>query len=164
MLKLEFPSEEHREMYNTLIQGWSGAEGTLSPGRLFSGNNFDEFLEIIQWDLDKNTQWVNSHIYFLVYTENILGAIQIRHHINHPNLVEDWWHIWYGIAPKYRKKWYATQMLQLWLEKSKELWLTKVLVTCDLDNIWSSKVILKNGWIFERETKGWKKRYWIDIN
>jgi hypothetical protein len=33
---------------------------------------------------------VNSHLYFLIENQDILWAIHIRHHINHPNLIEKW--------------------------------------------------------------------------
>ncbi len=109
-----------------------------------------------------------GHMYFMIDDEvknEIIWVIQIRHSINHPNLIEDWWHIWYWIAPKYRKKWYWSKMLKLALEKVKELWLDieKVLITCNHDNIGSAKVIENNGWIYERTTEIWKKRYWISL-
>lgn len=165
MLKLEFPSEKHREMYDEMMQKWSYSETIpTDPWRLFDGNNFDEFLEMVHKDIESNSLWVNSHLFFLTDTIQIFWAIQIRHHINHPNLIETWWHIWYGIAPWYRKQWYASQMLEYWLKEAKKLWLQQLLLTCDIDNIWSNKVIIKNNGVFERKTKDQiRNRYWIDI-
>jgi predicted acetyltransferase len=55
-------------------------------------------------------------------------------------------------------------MLELWLIEAKKLWIQKALLTCDIDNIWSNKVILKNGWVFERVTiDGTVNRYWIEL-
>jgi len=55
-------------------------------------------------------------------------------------------------------------MLELWLVEAKKIWLKKVLLTCDLDNIGSKKVIEKNWGVFERLTKNWsKKRFWIKL-
>lgn len=165
-IRLEFPNEKHKNTYETLLKEWWNVEKIpTSPGRLFSWENFYEFLKIVNNDLKNNINWINAHLYFLMKDKEILWWIQIRHTIEHPNLIEEWWHIWYWIAPKYRKNWYATQMLKLVLEKSKEIWLKKVLLTCDLDNIWSNKVIKSNWWVFERKTIKWdKNRYWININ
>jgi predicted acetyltransferase len=75
-------------------------------------------------------------------------------------------HVWYGIRPSERKKWYVTIWLKLALEKCKELWLDKVLLTCDTDNIGSSKTIIKNWWVLDSEYEDeWvpSQRYWISI-
>lgn len=148
-----------------MIQEWSILETIpTSPWKLFVWKNYDDFLNIITKDVTDNEYGVNSHLYFLCNEEEILWAIDLRHHINHPNLIEKWGHIGYGIAPKHRRKGYATKILELWLQEVKKLWIPKVLLTCDIDNIASNKVIVKNGWVFERVTlDGWANRYWINI-
>jgi predicted acetyltransferase len=78
----------------------------------------------------------------------------------------DWGNIGYGIRPSERKKWYTTIWLKLVLEKCKELWIDKVMLTCNKENIWSSKAIIKNWWVrnseYEHEGKI-KDRYYIPI-
>jgi predicted acetyltransferase len=77
-----------------------------------------------------------------------------------------WGHIWYGIAPNQRKKWYATKMLELWLIECSKIGLEKVLVCCDTNNIASAKTIEKNWGTLEKyiTVEGIKNsRYWIDI-
>lgn len=55
MLKLEFPNESHREMYEDMMNEWRSAENTpTSPGRLFVGGNYSEFLDEIQNDVTNN--------------------------------------------------------------------------------------------------------------
>ena len=169
MLKLEFPSELHEQLYNDMLHEWKTTEKTpTSPRRLFSWKDFQEFLSIVKEDLISSAPKVPSHLFFLIDSINqkILWAIQIRHHINHPNLIENWGHIGYWVRPSERGKGYATEMLKLSLEKAKELWLEKILLTCDDDNIGSWTVIEANGGIFERFTQqDWIKvrRYWILI-
>ncbi|NUJ97377.1 GNAT family N-acetyltransferase [Candidatus Gracilibacteria bacterium] len=165
MLRLEFPNISHKDSYERLIKEWGKFEKTpSSPSKLFVGKDFEDFLERVISDITHNEKGVNSHLFFLIDDSEILGGIQIRHHINHPNLIELGGHIGYGIAPKYRKKGYATVMLQLGLEEAKKLGLKKVLLTCDIGNIGSNKVIQKNGGVFERKTNdGAKNRYWIEI-
>lgn len=165
MLKLEIPNITHKNAYEILIKEWSEAEKIpTSPKRLFSGNNFYEFLKIIENDISNNEDWVNAHLYFLIENEEILWAIHLRHDLIIPKFLEMHWHIWYWIAPKHRMKWYAKIMLELVLNEAKNLWLNKVLVSCNIDNIASEKVIQKNWGIFERLTIDGKiKRYWINL-
>ena len=58
---------------------------------------------------------VNSTLFFLVdeSTRDIIGALHIRHHIDHPKLIETGGHIGYGVRPSERGKGYAMQMLAL---------------------------------------------------
>jgi predicted acetyltransferase len=61
-------------------------------------------LQLIKDDLEKgNRHGVPATLFFLTnQNDHILGAIQIRHHINHPNLIEMGGHIGYGIRPSER--------------------------------------------------------------
>lgn len=165
MPQLEFPNLSHKQSYLEMISEWASFETVpTSPGRLFVGENFEDFLSIIQKDITENPNGVNSHLFFLLENERILWAIQIRHHIDHPHLIETGGHIGYGIRPSERGKWYATEMLRLALLEAKKLWIERVLITCYDDNIASAKVIENNGGVFERyaEKEGKKlRRYWI---
>ncbi len=76
----------------------------IIPSRLMAQEPFEEFVETITREITDNPHGVNSHLFFLVENERILGAIQIRHHINHPNLIETGGHIGYGIRPSERGK------------------------------------------------------------
>ena len=146
-LKLEFPNEMHREMYDDLTQELDRMWVDLShPDNIFAfrGKEYWELVRKKRQDFENPAEWrVRSTSFFLIDTdrEKILGAIQIRHSIDHPNLIHRGWHIGYAIRPNERKKWYATKMLELALKESKKIGLEKVLITCDIDNIASNKVI-----------------------
>lgn len=165
MSQLEFPNLSHKQSYLDMISEWKSFESVpTSPSRLFVGENFEDFLSIVENDITSNPDGINSHLLFLVENERILGAIQIRHSIDHPRLIEVGWHIGYWIRPSERGKWYATEMLRLALLEAGKLWLEKVLITCYDNNVASIKVIENNGGVFERFTeKDGKKmrRYWI---
>lgn len=166
MPQLEFPNLSHKQSYLEMISEWASFEDIheASPGRLFASESFEEFLGIVTQDITQNSQWVNSHLFFLVENGRVLWAIQIRHHIDHPNLIENGGHVGYGIRPSERGKWYATEMLRLSLSEARKMGLEKLLITCNDDNIPSAKVIENNGGIFERfSEKDSKKmrRYWI---
>ena len=164
MLRLEFPNTSHKSEYLSIMEEWAPS----SPWALFRWESFEEFLQLAKDDIEKgNRHGVPATLFFLVNDENrILGAIQIRHHINHPNLMEYGGHIGYGIRPSERGKWYATEMLRLALIESRKLGLQKVLLGCHDDNIASQKTIEKNGGIFDRYTEYELKksrRYWINL-
>ncbi len=164
-MKLEFPNETHKPAYEKLIEQWEKVEKIpTSPYPLFLWNNFEEFLNIIKKNISNSDSPVNSHLFFLCDWGKILWAIEIRHHIDLPDFNEKYWHIWYWIAPEFRKKWYGTKILELWLIEAKKLWILKVMIGCYIDNIWSNKVIEKNWWVFERKTKDWEaNRYWVEL-
>ena len=169
MLILEFPKEKHRASYEDMVRGWRNIETPTSPGKLFTGKDFDEFLSIVQSDrTESDPAAVPAHFFFLADTKNsrLLGAIQIRHHINHPNLIETGGHIGYGVCPNERRKGFATKMLALALLEARKIGLLRLLVTCKDENIGSWKVIESNGGVFERTTYDeghLARRYWIEI-
>lgn len=104
MPQLQFPNISHKQSYLEMIAEWRSFEMPTSPGKLFAGDSFEDFLAIVEKDITDNPDGVNSHLFFLVDAEQILGAIQIRHTIDHPRLIEVGGHIGYGIRPSERGK------------------------------------------------------------
>ncbi|EHJ06877.1 GNAT family N-acetyltransferase [Staphylococcus simiae] len=74
------------------------------------------------------------------YIDNILGAINIRHHLNE-QLQQIGGHIGYGVSPGYRALGIAKFMVTVALEILTEMNITQVLITYDDNNIASQKVI-----------------------
>jgi len=169
MLILEFPNEKHRAAYEDLMHGWRQVETPTSPGKLFAGKDFDEFLSIVQREpTESDPAKVPAHLFFLADSDSrkLFGAIQIRHHIDHPNLIETGGHVGYGICPSERRKGYATSMLALAIPEAKKIGLARLLVTCKDANVGYRKAIESNGGVFERTTidEGQlARRYWIEI-
>ncbi len=86
---LEFPNFSHKEEYLKMVAEWKKYEEIpTSPRRLFVGNTFEEFLEKITQDVTASERGVNATLFFLIKNQKILGAIQIRHHIDHSDLME----------------------------------------------------------------------------
>ncbi|WP_431809361.1 GNAT family N-acetyltransferase [Brevibacillus agri] len=111
--------------------------------------------------------WVPHSTYWLVNGEDkILGVVNIRHRLNE-HLYNAGGHIGYGIRPSERRKGYATAILALALDKTRELGLERVLVVCDRDNTGSEKTIRGNGGVLESEFTeadgNVVRRYWIAL-
>lgn len=103
-----------------------------------------------------------------VFKDNkLIGMFHLRHVIK-GELINHGGNIGYLIRPSERKKGYGTKMLELALDKAKELNLDKVLISCREENIASKKVIEKNGGIYEnnyydKEKDNTYRRYWIHL-
>ncbi|MEG2656861.1 MAG: GNAT family N-acetyltransferase [Clostridium sp.] len=109
-----------------------------------------------------STEW-----WLINNTGDILGTVRLRHKLVERNYLEGG-HIGYDISPRFRRKGYGKIILKLALDKARELEFEKVLLTCDLDNIGSKKIIENNGGklentIISKETGKKVLRYWIEL-
>ena len=112
--------------------------------------------------------YVPSYDFFAVDDDKLVGVIHIRVRLTE-NLLRYGGHIGYAVNPKYWKMGYGKEILKLGLEQYKDLIEDdRILVTCDDDNIGSSKIIEANGGELENvipnEDNGEKfltRRYWI---
>ncbi|MBP6716864.1 MAG: GNAT family N-acetyltransferase [Acidobacteria bacterium] len=105
---------------------------------------------------------------FAFVGDTIVGRVSLRAELSE-------WHAQYGghigyiVVPEYRRRGYATEILrQALLVARDRLKLSRVLVTCDDDNVGSIGTIEKNGGVFERVVSGPevdtpKRRYWFDM-
>ena len=116
---------------------------------------------------DNKLLGVQTSTYFAIreMDNKIVGCIELRHSLNE-SLATIGGHIGYSVRPSERRKGYATKMLALVLEEARKIGLEKALLTCDVDNVASVKVIVKNGGVLEREMPfDWDGekyyKYWI---
>ena len=104
--------------------------------------------------------------YWLVDNGEYIGGLDIRHTLTE-HLRNIGGHIGYTIRPSKRKQGYGKLILKLGLEKAKEMRIEKVLLTCDVDNIGSRKIIEGNGGVFENTVPNAghpdKARFWFDL-
>ncbi|WP_306007728.1 GNAT family N-acetyltransferase [Bacillus sp. MMSF_3353] len=159
--------EEYLDFYNE----WKDSGETMIPWVI--SKDPSNFPAMIQELLDAHNginlpeSWVPDSTYWLVTDENkIVGAVNIRHSLT-KHLFNAGGHIGYGIRPSERRKGYATKLLELSLEKTKELNITKALVVCDEVNTASEKTILHNGGLrdddFIEEDGNVVRRFWIEL-
>jgi predicted acetyltransferase len=103
--------------------------------------------------------WVPAtHLWYVKGTA-FLGRLSIRHRLT-PWLRDYGGHIGYDVRPSARRRGHATRMLQLALPWCRELGIDPVLVTCDVDNEASRRVIEHADGVFENQRYG-KLRYWV---
>ncbi|WP_298751466.1 GNAT family N-acetyltransferase [uncultured Serinicoccus sp.] len=95
-----------------------------------------------------------------------VGRVSIRHGLT-PFLLQVGGHVGYAVAPQFRGRGHATEILRLSVERLRGLGVERVLVTCDDTNAASAAVIERCGGVLEdvRVPPGGgvpKRRYWID--
>jgi len=155
-LKLVFPTEEYRAEWYAIISEIENANEKMTPFALKGEtNDYNKYLKNAKNNLKGDNLpegRVPAEIFFLISNESkrILGAIDIRYELN-DYLYKFGGNIGYGIRPTERRKGYATEMLKLALYRCKEKGMKKVLITCNKNNIGSSKTMIKNGGILENE-------------
>ncbi|KAB8138117.1 GNAT family N-acetyltransferase [Gracilibacillus oryzae] len=163
------PTIEYKTAYLSFYQEWKDSGETMVPWVIGKDpSHFEKMLEsLYQSERGENLpeNWVPDSTYWLVNEDKeVLGVVNIRHRLTY-QLFQSGGHIGYGIRPSERRKGYATTLLSLALEKTKELGLGKVLVVCVETNIGSKKTILKNGGIqdddFMTDDANVVNRFWI---
>ncbi len=108
-----------------------------------------------------------STFWLLKDKQRIVGEIRIRHRLN-PFLEHHGGHIGYAIRPTEWRKGYGKRQLALGLGKAREICLKRVMVTCDVENVASARIIEGNGG--KLASQGISKvtgklisRYWIEL-
>ena len=73
-----------------------------------------------------------------------LGTLVIRHRLT-PRLHSEGGHVGYDVVPAHRRRGHATAMLAESFQHCRALGLTRLLLTCERDNVGSRRVIEANG-------------------
>lgn len=95
--------------------------------------------------------------------DRYIGTVMIRHELT-SELRRDGGHIGYHVVPGERRRGHATAMLAGGCRRCKDLGLSRVLVTCNRDNVGSRRVIEANAGVLEPGSgDGDVLRYWIDL-
>ncbi|MTT30925.1 GNAT family N-acetyltransferase [Terrilactibacillus sp. BCM23-1] len=164
------PTVEYEKEYLDFYHEWKQSGETMIPWVIEKDPS--DFPRMVQSLLDSEKgiglpdSWVPDSTYWLMdVNHRILGVSNIRHRLTE-QLLNCGGHIGYGIRPTERRKGFATKLLNLSIEKAKQLGIDRILVVCDASNLGSKKIILKNGGVedfdFVEEDGNVVKRYWID--
>lgn len=174
MLKLIDANEKYLDQYK---EAYVESFKQMESGKIKKHNMM--FLNPLEKDVVQSFQdsrdpsklpphYVPSYDFFAVDGDELVGIIHIRVRLT-DFLRRYGGHIGYAVCPKYWNQGYGTKILKLALEKYRDLILEdQILITCDDDNIGSSKIIESNGGVLEdiipNEDCGEKfltRRYWI---
>lgn len=124
------------------------------------------FEKYVTWLLDlrfeetpKPDGWVPATTFWYVDGDEYLGRLNLRHRLT-PSLIEVGGHIGYDVRASARRRGYATAMLAGGLAVAAGMGIERALVTCDVDNVGSRRVIEINGGVFDDERDG-KLRFWV---
>ena len=168
-IKLVKLTREYKPLFDDMMSEWLSVEKQFSPYaiRRLDYRDFDNYLENLERKEESDGLVPDSVFFCLDCDRNIfVGAVDVRHYLNE-NLSVTGGHIGDGVRPSERRKGYATAMIGLALDECRKLGLTRVLMTCDKDNIGSAKSIINNGGVLENEVINEEgvpeQRYWIEL-
>jgi predicted acetyltransferase len=133
------------------------------------GMSFRRYLEVLA-EQERGENLPPNHVpatfLFAFAGTRIVGRVAIRHALN-SHLERIGGHIGYVVVPEFRRQGYATAILRQALQIARQkAGLTRVLVTCDDDNVGSIRAIEKNGGVLESIVTSPDgdtplRRYWI---
>lgn len=169
-MQLVKPSIKYKQEYLGALEESKGETSDTQLNKPEENQSFEEFVQqFIDNEIGKNLPkgWVPATMFWLLDNNEIIGRVHIRHELN-DYLFKFGGHIGYYIKPSKRNMGYGKKILELSLAEAKKLGLTKILVTCDEDNIGSKKIIEANGGLLENkvesgEDKPQTCRYWIEL-
>lgn len=171
-IELVLPSENFKEQVLEYKKEFEISGDSMDgTANLRHSISYEEWLNAIKDNLKEDTVrdgLVPASTYLAIRASDhkLIGMIDIRHRLN-DYLLQFGGHIGYSVRKSERNKGYAREMLKLALEKCKAISLDKVLITCDKENIASSKTIIGNGGILENEVQDEERitqRFWVTIN
>lgn len=127
---------------------------------------FERF-DILERGVDLPPGRIRCSHFWLQRDGRIVGQSSLRHELT-PDLLLEGGHIGYNIRPTERRRGHGTLILKLTLDEARQIGLTRVMVTCDADNVGSVRIIEKNGGVYEGQgisnySGKLVNRYWIEI-
>ena len=169
-IRLTLVSPQYKEKImnyrNEFIKNGDSLDGTASLGEITIFENWFTELQCNSSEETVRPGLVPATTFLAIdNNDNIVGMIDIRHRLN-DYLLEFGGHIGYSVAKENRRKGIATRMLALALLECNNLYINKVLITCDKQNIASAKTIINNKGVLENEICDGDRitqRYWIHL-
>jgi predicted acetyltransferase len=149
---------------------WAGESPHWYSFKWKDGMSYAEMLDL----MDKESRGedlapgrVPHTMYYGFVDGKIIGRMSLRHELNE-SLRYRGGHIGYAVAPRFRQKGYATEMVRQVLPMCRGLGLKEIMITCADDNVASWRVIEKFGGVLK--DKIWDdvdsemiRRYWLTL-
>jgi predicted acetyltransferase len=157
--RLVWPTATVRTSYLVGEQADCLLRGTPTEWLGPASEDFDEFVAVRR---GVRTRWgVPSTVFWYVSGEYYLGTLVVRHRLT-PELADVGGHIGYHVVAPWRRQGHATRMLAAGLVECRRLGLDRVLLSCDVGNEASRRVILSNGGVPDGQRQG-EDRFWISL-
>jgi predicted acetyltransferase len=157
--RLITPTTAVRMSYLTGEQADCLLRGTDTDWLGPASEDFDSFVAERQ---GVRTRWeVPSTVFWYVAADHYIGTLVVRHDLTE-DLTQAGGHIGYHVVAPWRRQGHATRMLGAGLAEARRLGLSRVLLTCAVDNEPSRRVILANGGVPDGQARG-EDRFWITV-
>lgn len=148
MIKLVEPSERYISSYIEAFNEYKDKNVTSYGLSDATAENIFEKFDNYRNERNMKPGRVGSHFFWLVDDERdyFIGEVSVRHKLTEA-LERCGGHIGYGIRVSEWNKGFGTLILKLALEEAEKIGLSKVLITCNDNNIGSARVMEKNGFV-----------------
>jgi predicted acetyltransferase len=163
---------KHRQSFLSLVEDFHTAgEYRFQADLEQIHSNFDEYTQRLlarevsiglpEGKVPQTTLWLVKD------SVELIGISHLRHQLT-STLEHHGGHIGYAVRPSERGKGYGTCLLKLTLGAAYSIGLSRILITCDTDNIPSVRVIEKNGGVLDNQLISsvsgvMISRYWIHL-
>ncbi|HEY9721433.1 MAG TPA: GNAT family N-acetyltransferase [Oscillatoriaceae cyanobacterium] len=157
-IRLVAPDAGYRDSYLEAIREFQGEGRHHDLDLDWLSRDFARYVESLRHPLLTVAMVPYSNLW-MVDEEGYAGRVSLRHVLN-DHLFRIGGHIGYEVRPSRRRRGYGTAALRLTLPLAAELGIDPALVTCDVDNVGSRRIIEANGGVLENELDG-KLRFWV---
>jgi RimJ/RimL family protein N-acetyltransferase len=136
------------------LNGYEGVEGYVTFWRLLAAGPVPAGI-------------IRTDTLVLLNDGRVLGEVRVRHGLT-PRLEIDGGSIGYGVRPSERGKGYATRMLRAAVARAAEIGIARALITVDVTNEPSLRVVAKCGGVVRDEVPAdagaIHRRFWISTH
>jgi len=160
------PRERYKDSFIDAVYEYIREKRTVNWHPEILRTRFDEYLRVLQQaETDPLAGMVPATQFWLVSEhEDYIGDVDVRHHLNE-SLKRYGGHIGYKIRPSFRRLGYGALICQLGILEARKRGVGDILITCDDDNIGSSRIIEANGGVLQDKIDNGRRvltrRYWI---
>ena len=165
--KLVVPDVKYKVEYlKAVIEDMDNKAITRLP-KPKEGQSFENFVAEQAEIQPREKSRVPATTLWLIDEGVFIGRLSVRHELN-DNLRKVGGHVGYWIRPTKRRMGYGKKILKMGLEKIKSLGIKNVLITCDIDNLPSRKIIESHGGKLQDTIEHSKEhpklhRFWINL-